>query len=403
VVVAGQALLLTASALLLWRGAIRRGPWFVLAMAGLGPQVAYRFGMARPHLLLVVCSVGFLVVLFARRERWGRGAQVAVAAASAVAGLAHIGGWIVVAFAAVFGLAGRLDRGGNETARRILWQPAVAAAAGWLLGQLLHPNLPQNLWLVWLQSVVIPFQATGAGSRELELMIGTELLPPSFRELTHQWPAFVFLAIALVRLLRRPETRTREAVTLTFLALAFVVASVFAFQRMFEMGAPLAVLAAAFAGFGTARWRWPARILAGLFLTVTIGWNHLFDVLQPRVVKPREMALWLGANGKPGERVFTPQWADSAPLFYLAPQVQSMVALDPTFFYVKDPRLFRLFARVSYGEVAGARRVIREEFGARWVTLWKMPAYQALANRLQREGGARISYEDRYYQVWDLD
>jgi hypothetical protein len=115
------------------------------------------------------------------------------------------------------------------------------------------------------------------------------------------------------------------------------------------------------------------------------------------------MALWLGANGKPGERVFTPQWADSAPLFYLAPQVQSMVALDPTFFYVKDPRLFRLFARVSYGEVAGARRVIREEFGARWVTLWKMPAYQALANRLQREGGARISYEDRYYQVWDLD
>ena len=49
------------------------------------------------------------------------------------------------------------------------------------------------------------------------------------------------------------------------------------------------------------------------------------------------------ARGGEGERVFTAQWGDSAPLFYFAPQLESLVVLDPTFFLAKDPELFETY------------------------------------------------------------
>lgn len=114
------------------------------------------------------------------------------------------------------------------------------------------------------------------------------------------------------------------------------------------------------------------------------------------------MAEWLAEHGRPGERVFTANWADSAPLLYYAPHLQSIVALDPTFFLIADPERFRLYADVVQGREIESARVIRERFGARWVTLWRFPAHKALATRLLRSGQATVAFADPYYLVLDL-
>ena len=44
---------------------------------------------------------------------------------------------------------------------------------------------------------------------------------------------------------------------------------------------------------------------------------------------------------------------------------------------------------------------IRDRFAARWVTIWKAPAYEPLALQLARQGGMKV-YDDAHYQVWDL-
>jgi hypothetical protein len=121
-----------------------------------------------------------------------------------------------------------------------------------------------------------------------------------------------------------------------------------------------------------------------------------------KVSQPEEMARWLGEHARPGERVFTAQWADSSPLFYAAPRLQSLVALDPTLFYVKDPRLFQVYVDVVQGRRPDAARVIRERFGARWVTLWKNPVYERLAEQLVATPGVTLAYRDPYYVVADL-
>src|SRR5262249_28682815 len=117
---------------------------------------------------------------------------------------------------------------------------------------------------------------------------------------------------------------------------------------------------------------------------------------------PLAMARWLGAHGHDGERVFTAQWADSSPLFYAAPQLQSLVALDPTMFFVKDPQRFARYVTVTRGNDLDPARTIRETFGARWVTIWRMPVFQQMALQLWDSPGVTTAYADRDYLVLDL-
>ncbi|HEX5758803.1 MAG TPA: hypothetical protein VF121_06375 [Thermoanaerobaculia bacterium] len=397
----GQLFVFGTFAVALWRLRVPHAHWLVLALAALGPMFALRADMCRPHLLLVGFSVLVLALLAAEASwKW-------LVPVCALFGLVHAGGWIAIAYAGLWGVVGLLSRRPAE--RRIAWRPAAAAAGGWLLGQLVHPNVPQNFRLLWLQTFVVPFQSA-AGDAALQSQLGTELTPPELPILLLQWPAFAAPLVLAAALAFEPRLRTRATLTAGLTALAFLLAGTFFMRRFFELGAPLAVLALGLvlrergepAGRRAWRW-WPA--LVGLFLLAGAGstWRTVraqgFGMFSP----PREMARWLGAHGRPGERVFTAQWADSAPLFYSAPQLQSLVVLDPTFFYVKDPRRFATYVRIVQGQHGDPVRAIREEFGARWITLWKRPAYQRLATQLGRVPGMRIAYDDPFYLVLDLE
>jgi hypothetical protein len=138
-------------------------------------------------------------------------------------------------------------------------------------------------------------------------------------------------------------------------------------------------------------------IFLALALISTLGYSSRFD--SGKWSPPREMAQWLGEHGLPGERVFTAQWADSSPLFYSAPQLQSLVAVDSTFFYQKDPALFALYTRIIHAEDPDPLRAIREQFGARWVTVWKVSP--TFGKQLQRRG-ATVAYSDHDYVIFDL-
>ncbi|HXT22981.1 MAG TPA: hypothetical protein VN923_19690, partial [Thermoanaerobaculia bacterium] len=140
-----------------------------------------------------------------------------------------------------------------------------------------------------------------------------------------------------------------------------------------------------------------AAVALTLALLSTFAINRRYDT--GKWSPPRQMAQWLGEHGQPGDRVFTAEWADSSPLFYSAPQLQSMVAVDSTFFFQKDPALFSAYTKIVEGKQTDALRTIRERFGARWVSVWK--AFPTFGRQLQREGGV-IAYNDPDYVVFDL-
>jgi hypothetical protein len=400
-VLLGQAFLLGSFAFVLWKLAVPRAPWFVFALAGLGPMFAMRADMCRPHIWLIGFSILFIGLL-AARVSW----KVLIPVC-ALFGLAHTGGWISVFYAGLWAVAGFLSRIPSE--RRLEWRPAAAAAGGWLAGQLVHPNLPNNFRLFWIQNFVVPFQST-AGNAALRSQIGTELTPPEPSVLFDQWPAFIAPLLLAVLLLGNPRLRTRATLTATAAAFAFLIAGTFFMRRFFELGAPLAILALALvlreraAQGAPPLFRKAAPFLAGLAIVLGSVWTWSalrvlgFGMSSP----PQEMAQWLGERGKPGDRVFTAQWADSAALFYYAPQLESLVVLDPTFFYVKDPSLFETYVQVVQGRHPAPVRAIRDRFGARWVTVWKQEGYRRLAEQLAATPDALKLLDTPDYLVFDL-
>jgi len=436
-VVLGQVFVLACLGVALRRLRVRHAWAVMLGMATLGSLFAMRFDMCRPQLLLDGFSLLFLGLLVTGARPW------VLAVVAGVFGLAHAGGWIAVFYTAVWAAASWLmpgadggraaadaperpggggamayapersgPRGGDagEGGRRLLWRPVVWVAAGWLAGQLIHPNVPWNLRLLALANLVVPFEATPAGNAALRSQIGEELAPPGLGILAEQWTLFLAPLLVAVTLLRDRRLRTRATLTTSVLAIAFLALGALLLRRMLEVGAPLGLLAlAALAaerrrqGLGGVLGGWTAWAAAGALLVGTL-WTattvRLYGFGQ--VSAPQEMARWLGEHGRRGERVFTAQWADSAPLFYSAPQLQSLVALDPTLFYARDPRLFQLYVDVVQGRRADAARIVRERFGARWVTLWKAPVYERFAENLVADPHVRLIYDDPYYKIADL-
>ena len=398
----GQIFLVGSFAWALWSVRAPRPWWFVLALPALGTLFAQRLEMCRPQVWLVGFSALVLALLVERRWK-------ALFVVSALFGLAHTGGWIAIAMAALWSLSGLVVREEPE-ARRVPWQPIAAAAGGWLLGQLVHPEVPANFRLFFIQNFVVPLQATSAGDAALRSQLGTEMSRPEIGILLEQWPAFVAPALVLVALLFQPRLRSRATLTAGIVSLAFLLAGSLAARRFFELGAPLSLLALALVlrerrerGMPPLLPQWgrtlaAAGIVLGTLWTVTslrsYGYGH--------TSAPRDMARWLGEHGAAGERVFTAQWADSAPLLYFAPRLQSLVALDPTFFYAKDPRLFQTYVEILRGRHPDPARAIRERFGARWVTMWKMPTFQRLALQLYNAPGSKIVFSDPDYLVMDL-
>ena len=443
-VLLGQVFVLACLGVALWRLRVRHAWAHMLGFATLGSLFAMRFAMCRPQLLLVGFSLLFLGLLATGARPW------ALAAVAGIFGLAHAGGWIAVFYTAVWAAAGWLlpavpraaaGRSGRPDAGRpgggqpgagqpgwdqpggrseggdapggrgrLLWRPVVWVAAGWLAGQLIHPNFPYNLRLMAVANLVVPFEASPAGNAALRSQIGEEMAPPGLGLLAEQWTIFLAPLAVAATLLRERRLRTRATLTTALVALAFLLLGSLLLRRMLEVGAPLALLALAtlaaerrrqgLAGLlgGWTAWVAAAALLVGSIWTAATVRRYGFGEASA----PREMARWLGEHGRPGERVFTAQWADAAPLFYSAPRLQSLVALDPTLFFAKDPRLFQEYVDVVQGRRPEAARIIRERFGARWVTIWQAPVYERFAKQLVATPEVRLVYRDPYYVIADL-
>ncbi len=362
----------------------------------------YRMNMAKAPPLTIIITVLGVHLLFQRKYVWLLPLMFAFV-------------WTYSLFPLLFlaSLIWTLIIAWNE--RRFEWRPIVYAGAGLILGNVINPYFPNNLYLFY-EHFVEKFRI---GS-DFVVAVGGEWYPYSGMELLMSFPvALIAMLIGYILFVpRRSELPEKAAFFLAFTTI--LLAAQFRSKRFAEYFPPFAILFAAFswraftapvvvelpdefqrdidpfldAEKPTERQAWwsAARQASGwvLGIALCIFWVynligvHNFGMEVPGMIdnistnepgdKYRRTMEWAtgldetGAENIPkGERIFNCTWDDFPKLFYYDTKHTYVYGLDPNYLYSQNPELYTLLKEITEGKTEDPAPLIRDKFGANYI------------------------------------
>lgn len=314
------------------------------------------------------------------------------------------------------------------TEGRFEWRPLVYVTAGCVLGLILNPYFPHNLYLFWEHARV------KITANDFATKVGNEWYPyDTWEFLVNCFVALVAMVVGY--LVFDPNDRKRSQKPLYFLVLATVLLLInLRWKRFAEYFPPFAVIFAAFSleQFWRGRavfTRLPDAVLEDLqpFLdrqepaalakqhsqeeslrtakialaAVALGAVFFGNVYRTSLdiskSEPRDYyeqgAAWMRANIPPGEIVFNTDWDDFPRLFYFDSSHAYVSGLDPTYLYDRNTELSKLYDKITLGEEQDPGPLIRDQFGSRWVFTDKEDHVAFIDNALESGWFDRV-YED---------
>jgi len=320
---------------------------------------------------------------------------------------------------------------------RFEWRPLAYVAAGSLLGLVINPYFPHNLYLFWEHARV----KITAG--DFATKVGQEWYPYNTQEFVVN--CYVALAAMLVGYITFDwSDRKRAQRPLFFLIFATSLLLMIArWKRFAEYFPPFAILFAAFTLESLWRGRavftrLPQDVLADLqpFLDredaatvkkeakekenwrlikagiVVIGLGAALFSNVYRTAKdihesdPRDHytkgIYWMRANIPPGEMVFNTDWDDFPRLFYYDPTHVYTSGLDPAYLHDQNSDLSDLYVKITTGDQDDPGPLIRDRFGSRWIFTDNSDDHVAFIDNALRSGWFDRVYEDGECSVLHL-
>jgi len=320
------------------------------------------------------------------------------------------------------------------TEERFEWRPLAWVALGSVLGLVINPYFPHNLYLFYEHARV----KIVAG--DFATKVGQEWYPYDTQEFMGN--CLVALGAMLTGYLAFGATdRKRSERPLYFLILSTALMLMTArWKRFAEYFPPFAVLFAAFTleEFWRSRavfthlpqdvmadlqpfldrqdavattkesrnqevWKVIALGIVGATLGIALFTNVYRTAKDIRDSDRRDYyvkgAAWMRANIPSGERVFNTDWDDFPRLFFFDPTHNYVSGLDPTYLLDKDRGLSDLYVDITTGETEDPGPQIRDRFGARWVFTDNTKDHDGFYDNATRSGWFDVVYEDEDCRV----
>jgi hypothetical protein len=381
-----SALLFTMYAVLRKEGVRFAGLWAIFPLVA-ADVFLWRFALVRPHLI----SIGLaLVVLWAAANN----RRLIVAIVSAIYPWSYVAWQLPVILAAISETAGMLS------GRKWHWGVIIAALIGTSLGIVLHPNAMNLLRFTWIQIVDVMIQTAWVGRKGFEL--GPEFEPFTLGQWAHWLIPSVIMALTAIALAWRNRRKDITSLAFALTALIFFALTVKT-ARFAEYFIPFTVIAFALAARSIS-WRFLPAVVFGATLLVTCV--PLYETIQGlgsyENRLPPALASKLQKLIPPGSQIFTSEWGYTGLLMMALPERRFIVALDPTFFYMKDPTLYRLWYSLPREAPSDAAELIRRYFGARFVLSFVDGRWDEFYNKLSTDPDVRMPLVSDYWLLFDL-
>jgi hypothetical protein len=282
---------------------------------------------------------------------------------------------------------------------KMRWQPATVLLAGISIGMALHPNSANLLKLNWIQMDVLLVNAWGV---KAGFDLGSEFLPPTFAFWTQRLLPVPFMVVAALFIAWQNRKDDSLPLSAAFAAMVFMVLTSRT-SRFAEYFVPFAVLALAVSSRYLRRRFFCHGVLAvSLAYMLLLGARTLPNLATRMNDMPLQLAEQLQKNIPPDAQVFTPHWKYTGPFMLGLPGRKFMVALDPTFFYVKDPDLYRLWYRISHEAPPDTAEIIRQRFRCRYVLSYNLLERKAFLERLFYDPRVKTLVETNLVMLFDL-
>jgi len=386
-VVTGTALLLTLYTVLRKEGVRFAGLWALFPLIA-ADVFLWRFALVRPHLVSI--TLAFIALWAATNNR-----IVILAITSAIYPWAYVGWQLPVILSIISEIAGYLS------SRQFRWKVVVAALIGTAAGLALHPNAMNLLRFTWIQIVDVLFQRAWGERQGLEL--GREFAPFTFV----QWAQWLIACVAMMMssVILAWRNRRNDHVSFAFALVAFVFFVItLKTARFAEYFIPFSVVSFALA---TRAISWKHLPVSVMIATVLYTGYPLSETIrglgtsEDRI--PTPVTQKLQRLIPPGSQVFTTEWGFTGMLMLALPERKFIVALDPTFFLVKDPELYRIWYDLPRYPRPGIAEIMRQRFGARYVVSFFDERFLNFYFQLSSEPGVRsLLLSNESWLVFDL-
>lgn len=354
------------------------GLWALVPLAASG-YFFFRFAIVRPFVLSIALTVVMLWA-FSRRK------PVVLAVCSALYPWLYVAFWQFPFLLLIAAETARLLSG-----EKIQWKPAAATVAGIVFGVVIHPNASNLVRVSWINTTEMFLKSTLAGREGFSL--GQELQPFT----APQWGQWLVVSAGLtlgccILCWYRHRKKQLDVTTLAFTlaSLGFGILTVRS-ARFEEYFVPFSALAMALCSRSISfKYLAPAVLAVSLIYTTTFSLESITVLAKRQTDMEPWIAVELQRHIPPGSQVFTSEWLMTGSLMLALPERRFIVALDPTFFSVKDPELYKLWYQLPRDAPEGVAKTIRDRFGARYVLLLARPESDKFLLRLSREPDVRM-------------
>ncbi len=113
-------------------------------------------------------------------------------------------------------------------------------------------------------------------------------------------------------------------------------------------------------------------------------------------------SLWLKNNTPEDSVVFHSDWDEWPPLFYYNDHNYYIVGLDPTFMHNYSPKLHELYAAITTGQITvSPARQIQANFNADFILVSK-DSHQSFIYQLDHDPHAELTYQDNQLKIYQI-
>lgn len=396
---------------------------WLAALLGCANSFFFRINMAKAPPLTIILTIAGIYLLFERKYVW-------------LLPLMFFFVWTYSLFPMLLiaAIIWTIIIAWNE--RRFEWKPLAYTGGGMILGNIINPYFPTNLWLFW-EHFITKFKVG-----DFAVAVGNEWYPYNGVELLMNFPV-ALLAVLIGYILFAPrDGKLPEKSSFFLMFVTILLVSQFRSKRFAEYFPPFAILFAAFSfqtfripyllqlpedfkldiepyldkGKKTEKQKlyalfkqisvgllgvilvaWIVYNLAGIDLTRWVDFKQTGLISNIRSNEPNEKYKkamdWANANIPEGEIIYNCNWDNFPKMFFYDTKHRYVWGLDPNYLYSKNPDLYKLMGEINGGKVEDPAPVIREKFGSRFIFTQAKDNVDFVANCLQ-SGWCETVYSD---------